>query len=326
MTGPTAAPPRPPLRLPPGWVAVDAPPGVRAAVGPHRLPLGQPGVAARPMVSVADWPEGDASDLVVAAAGLHAAFVRDVHEVQLLDEGAVRLADGRPAYRLLSACCDEDGLPRTVEQWVAPGASGVLVLNASAPTPLWPALGPRLQRVLRSAGHERGGPPASLPGGDGLELALPPPAQLEVSFGGARSSVRRVDGSVTGTLPDGVVLVDLPLALLPHWLAAAAAWGPRPSVDVAGLVLTEPARLDALAQGEPGPLADELTGAWSTAVRELGAARPGRLTVCQPGGVVDLLDGGAAGLWATWYDGEQAGLRPVTTTEAWSALVAACCC
>lgn len=323
MTGLTDAPPRPPLRLPPGWAVVDAPPGVRAAVGPQRLPLGQAGVAARPMVSVADWPEGDASDLVMAAACLHAAFVRDVDEVQLLDEGAVRLADGRPAYRLLSACCDEDGLPRTVEQWAAPGAGGVLVLNASAPTPLWPALGPRLRRVLRSAGHDRDSPPAPLPG-DG-DLELPPPAELEIRLGEATSRLRRAGGSVTGTLPDGVGLDDLPLALLPHWLAAAASWGPRPSMDVAGLLLTEPARLDALAQGDSGPLAGELTGAWSAAVRDLGAVRPQRLTVRQPAGVVDLLDGGAAGLWATWSDGEQSGLRPVTTTEAWSALVAACC-
>jgi len=218
-----------------------------------------------------------------------------------------------------------DGIPRTVEQWATSAATGCLVLAASAPTPVWPAIGPRLQRMLRSAGHDPDGPPPSMPPEGAPELPLPLAATLTVRLGDATSALDREQGRVRGTLPDGVALDDLPLALLPHWLAAAAQLGPRPSAPVVGLVLTEPDRLDALAAGDPGPLADELKGAWSGAVRALGAVPPRRLTVCQPAGTVDLLDGGTAGLWSTWLDGDAAGLRPVTTTEAWSALVTACC-
>ncbi len=318
-------PPLPPLRLPPGWAAVPAPPGVRAAAGPQRLPLGRESSAV-PLVSVADWSEGDATDLAAAVAGLHAALARDADDVQLLDAGPVRLADGRPAHRSLTACCGGDGVGRTVEQWATPVEVGCLVLNASAPTPMWPWLGARLQRVLRSAGHTPTGPPPPLPEDDeNLSLPLPPPAELSVLLGEDGSSLHRADGLVRGSLPDGVVLDDLPLALLPHWLAAAAQLGPRPVVAVGGLVLSEPARIDALAAGDPEPLAKELTGAWSVAVRALGAVPPRRLAVRQPAGTVDLLDGGAAGLWSTWSDGEVTGLRPVTTTESWSALIAACC-
>lgn len=302
-----------PWRLPVGWSAVEGTPaGMTAAIGPQHLG----DRLAAPRLTVADWPQAAGVRLAEAARG--AATVG--REVQLLDEGRAVLHDGRPAARTLMACRQPDGLPLTVETWVcaATDGPGRVLLAASTPTPLWPLLGDRLRRLLASTGRVQAeavpGPPEPL-------VALSPDGRLQVQVDTMTIPLQRRHGHVRWD--------DEPLhtGLLPHWLAAAAGLGPRPTRAVPpGLMMLTRPDLERCVAGDAGAV-QVPSGPWAIVVAGFAGAR--RLAVAGPTGSCELLDAGEAGWWRL-IDGVDVddptlvGLRAADPSAVWEGLVRAC--
>jgi hypothetical protein len=127
--GPPAGPGagRFPLRLPPGWVALE--PGLAA------LPAGD-GLPPAAVVSV------------VPGTGTDLGSVRTVPGVLVLDEDETRCRGGVPAHRLLTTH-RQGGRSLTTEVWSVAGPAPA-VLCAAVDTARYAELGPLVRRVLRS--------------------------------------------------------------------------------------------------------------------------------------------------------------------------------
>ena len=303
-------------RLPAGWRALPDREGVAVAAGPERLLVDR--AVQAPLLLAGDLagpPDLDSGLLACADRLLGA------REAQLLDVGDATAGDGAPARTALLASRDDAGAPLTTSLLLRPDAGdGLLVLLAVVPTPLWPALGPRLQRVLAGARPGRPAPPSAR--GEVRRLR-PPAAEGEVTWtvDGTVQRWHRAGAHVSSQEATGE---PLPAALLPHWLAASAGLGPRPVVPVAGHLEADAELVRALAHGEGSGVPDDLGGGWAEALRALAAARPRRLELRGPRARLAVLDGGTAGAWAAARTGERAVLRPLSAEQAWTALVRAC--
>jgi hypothetical protein len=118
---------RPPLRLPPGWVALG--PGLAA------LPAGD-GERPAAVVSVTPGPGADLDGL------------RATPGLLVLDEHETHCRGGVPAHRLLTTHRQGDR-SLTTEVWTVAGAAPA-VLCAAVDTARYADLGPLVRRVLRS--------------------------------------------------------------------------------------------------------------------------------------------------------------------------------
>jgi hypothetical protein len=139
------------------------------------------------------------------------------------------------------------------------------------------------------------------------------------------------DGKAVAELPGLDGPRSLPAQRLPSWLAALVGLGPRPRPAARGILLTDAWRLRKLLDEEDGASAAvteildaaELPPAWTEALGRLreDLTTHWRLTIDTLG--LEVIDGGAAGLWRIGGDPDNQGrvsLQTTTPTQIWRCL------
>jgi hypothetical protein len=336
------------LRLPAGWAAAGEHDGYAVAAPACRRP-GDPVVLCRSIPSVAAGLSETAGGVV---GGLQDA--RD--DLLVLDVEPYRARRGAEAVRVLTCWRDGDD-SRTAEHRLVGGGDVLHVLTAVTATSRYAAAAAGVGTVLDRfrPGSDRQpvrfvDPPDAVNSLDIEPLCLEPlcleplcleplddeqPAELVVLDVEILRGRRPGCGVVTTDGATAVVELPglgsprtVPATLVGGWLAALVDLGPRPRPPVSGQVVTDRARLAALSAG--GGLADEpLPPGWADALSALAPAAHWRV------GPLEVLDGGAGGLWQVgtvddrWLAAELDGapapadpvaLRPTDPTLVWAAL------
>jgi hypothetical protein len=131
-----------PVQLPAGWVQVDAPGEVRSAALPE-----EDGAYPAAVVTITPAAEAGRDELQRVLDQMRATLPVDL---LVLDAGPARCRRGTPAHRVLVAHTHV-GRGLTTELWLVGGARPA-VLCAAVDTARYAALGPVVQRMLRSYG------------------------------------------------------------------------------------------------------------------------------------------------------------------------------